>query len=42
MKNGQLDYDAAIAQLEQMPEERKAPLKAAFANCKDKGKSLYM
>lgn len=40
MKNGVIDYDATMKQLEQMPEERKASLKVGFANCKDKGNIL--
>lgn len=40
MKNGELLYDAAMAQIEQMPEARKEPIKAAFTNCKDKGRRI--
>lgn len=37
MKSGQLDYDGAVAQIEQMPENKKEIIRAAFAVCKDKG-----
>lgn len=38
MKNGQLDYDAAVAQIEQMPVERQDKFRVSLANCKDKGR----
>lgn len=40
MKNGQLDLDAAIAQIQQMPEERKQMFSESLTNCKDKGKMI--
>lgn len=40
MKNGELLYEAAMAQIEQMPEARKEPVKAAFTNCKEKGRRI--
>lgn len=38
MKNGELLYDAAMAQIEQLPENRKETVRGAFGACKDKGK----
>lgn len=41
MKNGELLYDAALAQVEQMPDSKRDIVRSAFADCKDKGKRTY-
>lgn len=37
IKAGQFDYEAGMAQIDQMPEERREAFKVTLSNCKDKG-----